>query len=244
VEGQASPPATGRASRVSRLASRPAPRTRSVGPALHSPKGDGGPALHSPKGDGGFTLVELIAVIGILVLLVAVSIPTLSTTQGANVRTAERQVQAAGFLARQTAVTTRQRVVFCVPTQWGLSNAYVRKDMLFRSIVLFGEATGGVARPNSVIGKVEVFPPGVVFTNSFPNWTLWEFVDSSDNVLFRGYGFRYAATGTVYWKDADKTYRLILTEGDVKDAGTVTYRAKPIVSTSLVSSITGRIAPP
>lgn len=188
-----------------------------------------------------FTLIELIAVVGILVLLVVVSIPTLSTTAGGNIRTAERQIQAGTFLARQQAVTTRQRIVFCVPMTVVRSNAYVRKDMLQRSFLLFGEATGGVARPNSVVGKVEVLPPGVVFTNSFSGWETWSFVDDSDNELFRGYGFRYASTGTIYWKDVKATpYRMVLVEGDVQDNGTVRYRQNSIVSTSLVSSITGR----
>ena len=193
-----------------------------------------------------FTLVELITVIGILVLLIAISTPMLtSISQGSNIRTAERQIQAGTYLARQQAVTSRQRIVFCIPTSGAASNAFVRKDMLQRSIILFGEATGGVARPNSVVGKVEVLPPGVVFTNSFSGWNSYDFLDDNDNVLFRGVGFRYASTGTIYWKDADKTYRMIVTEGDVKDNGTITYRKKvsnadPIVSTSVVNRITGK----
>lgn len=202
------------------------------------------PRLAARPAPQGFTLIELITVVGILLLLVAVSIPTLSTTQGANVRTAERQIQAGAYLARQTAVTTRQRIVFCIPVQWVATNSYVRKDMLFRSFVLFGEATSGVSRPDSIVGKVEVLPPGVVFTNSFPGWSTWDFVDDNNNVLFKGYGFRYASTGTIYWKDAGKSYNMILTEGDVKDTGAVTYRAKPIVSTSSVNSVTGRITIP
>ncbi len=195
-----------------------------------------------------FTLIELITVIGILVLLIALSAPTLtSISQGSNIRTAERQIQAGTYLARQQAVTSRQRIVFCIPTSWASSNAYVRKDMLQRSIILFAESTGGVARPTSVVGKVEVLPPGVVFTNSWtsPNrvWTSYDFLDDNDNVLFRGVGFRYAATGTIYWKDADGSlpYKMILTEGDMKDNSTSpTYRKNPIVSTSEVNRITGK----
>lgn len=190
-----------------------------------------------------FTLVELIAVIGILALLIAVTVPTLSTTQGANVRTAERQVQAGTFYARQQAVTSRQRIVFCIPYQVVRTNSFVRTNMLYRSYLLFGESTGGVARPSSVVGKVETLPAGVVFTNNFPNWLSYEFRDENDTLLFYGYGFRYASTGTVYWKDADKTYRMIITEGDMPDTGASLprFRQNGIVTTATVNSVTGRV---
>ncbi len=72
----------------------------------------------SPSNKRGFTLVELLAVITIIAIMVAVSIPAMRALQGTALQTGARQVQNELMLARQYAITQRLpvRFVICVGT--------------------------------------------------------------------------------------------------------------------------------
>ena len=205
-------------------------------------------------GQRAFTILELLFVMGILLLMLGFTIPAFfSISRGSNLRTAEREVQANLFLARQQAVTTRQRVAFCIPTKVLVANNIVRTNMILRSMVLVTEETAGVAAPSGVLGKTDTLPKGIVFKDDFSNWKDIEVRNTNNVVLFQGKVFRYAPTGAIWWKDSDgvtttpgvePSYNVILTEGTVSDEGVVAYNSSGNTSTCIVSMISGRCTIP
>jgi type II secretory pathway pseudopilin PulG len=202
----------------------------------------------------GFTIVELLMVITIMMLMMGLGyLGFISISKGANVKNALLQVKSGTSIAREKAVTSRQRVFFLVPTQVVTDNNYVRSNMVYSSYLLASEVTGGIASPSTIIGRAESFPEGVVFKTDTLNATGWSSVDILDTngvTLFRGRGFRYAPTGSIYYKDQEKfpsgvgQYSIVITEGDVSAGGTLTYRNNPIVSTALVHTVSGRCTLP
>jgi Tfp pilus assembly protein PilE len=199
---------------------------------------------------GSFTLIELITVIGIMALIATLSIPVYtSINKGANMRAATTQLQSATFLARQQAITLRQRMAFGIPYYISTANPYVRSNMLYRSYVIFTEETGGVTRPARIIGKIGQLPKGIVFsTNDFENWTETSCQEGATK-LFRVKCFRFAPVGNVFYEDMIRIinagppaeFQFVLREGTVDDSGTLQYTANSyLVQTNGINSFTGR----
>ena len=112
------------------------------------------------KERAGFTITELLVVIGIMGLLMMIGIPTFrSASRGGGMRAAVFQLNSTFSLARQTAITTRQRVSILFPDDRadlysGLEEAHVEKA--FRSYAVYGARDG-------YISEWRVLPQGVVF---------------------------------------------------------------------------------
>lgn len=180
-----------------------------------------------------FTLIELLTVIGIIAVLLGLSIPAYNTiNRGSSMRSAEQQILAGTFLARQEAVTSRHRIAFCIPVQIENANPFVRDNMLFHSYFMLAQATTTVGNPQNIVGKINVLPKGVVFDEDLANYATWRALDIRDPadetaVMFRVRAFRYAPTGSIYFRDvtgppAVTFYNIPIREGIIDDFGTIT----------------------
>lgn len=104
----------------------------------------------------GFTLVELLVVVGIIGVLLGLLVPAFQNMgRGAGMRSAIMQVRASVALARQWAITHREKtyVVFpCDKNTYPSSSDY---NLYHRSFAVFGEKSG-------YIKEWTYFPAGVV----------------------------------------------------------------------------------
>jgi Tfp pilus assembly protein PilE len=205
--------------------------------------------MHLRSHKNSFTLIELITVIAIMTLIATLGIPVWnSINKGANMRIAINQMQSAAFLARQQAITYRQRVAFGIPYDVVITNNYVRSNMLYRSYVIFTMEGGGTARPSRILGKVQTLPKGVIFRDTaFLNWQQISFLEGTRHVFSVKY-FRFAPIGNVFYEDMNRIrlmgspyeYQFTLTDGFVDEDGNSTTNASARVETCGINSFTGR----
>lgn len=197
-----------------------------------------------------FTLIELLFVCGIIALIVSLAMVSFHhINRGANLKAAERQVLGGTFLARQHSVNTRQKVLFAIPYKtYGNGAKYVRTNMLYRSFMYMAQETKGVARPDSILGKIETLPPGVVFDkNSIQSLPISITLISTNNnmPMFEARGFRYAPHGAIHWADVNnsggaKEYTIVLKEGTIDKKGDTQLKPKGGSSTAEVNIASGR----
>ena len=110
-----------------------------------------------------FTLVELLAVVGIMGLLAAVAVPALKGLTGSGGRKqALSQVMGALEIARNTAISTGTNAAVIFPdSSFGSGDAYKYRSMA----VVAWNATNS-ATPATMVGSWIVLPQGIAF---FPN---------------------------------------------------------------------------
>lgn len=118
--------------------------------------------LKSPKNQraSGFTLVEIIAVIGIIVLLVGISVTVLGNTGAASLRTAGESFTAAVEQGRTSAITRRREVALAIlePGQGGFSDGICRIGLF----ELDGETDDGSLK-GRLLQKWLKLPGGIAF---------------------------------------------------------------------------------
>ena len=110
----------------------------------------------------GFTLAELLAVVIIMAILTAVSLPSIiGMSRGASMRSAAAQVRSDLALARQTAITRRDNVGVYFPT---INNsAAVISNYAYRAYIIAGERSG-------ILTDFHFLPQGVLceFSSATP----------------------------------------------------------------------------
>jgi len=110
-----------------------------------------------------FTLVELLAVVGIMGLLAAVAVPALKGLTGSGGRKqALSQVMGALEIARNTAISTRTNAAVIFPDQSFANQAYRYRSMA----VISWNATNSTNGTNVMVGSWIVLPQGVVLHDS------------------------------------------------------------------------------
>ncbi len=139
-----------------------------------------------PRYAKGFTLIELLLVIAVMGLLMAVTVPAfVDIGRGSRVQTAVNQLSGTINLARQMAITKRERVSIVFPDDLrnlysGLNTNHYKKAL--RSYAVLSDSQGYVT-------DWKFLPNGVYFVdthnaeNQFRNNENWEQVDLSRNVL-------------------------------------------------------------
>ena len=110
-----------------------------------------------------FTLVELLAVVGIMGLLAAVAVPALKGLTGSGGRKqALSQVMGALEIARNTAISTGTNAAVIFPdSSFGSGDAYK-----YRSMAVVAWNPTNTTSPKTMIGSWIVLPQGITF---FPN---------------------------------------------------------------------------
>lgn len=161
-----------------------------------------------------FTLIELLFVCGIIALLASLAMVSfVNINRGANLKSAERQLLAATFTARQFAVNYRQPVMLAIP-YWtdSTTNVYVRPDMLWRSYMFIAKQSQNSSSREQLLGKAEALPAGILFDqNSFNGWqdelyTLYYTKNNNAPYSFRIKYIRYSPNGNIYWQDVDNAF--------------------------------------
>jgi len=120
----------------------------------------------SRSGNRGFTLLELLAVIGIIAIILAIVVPSLNSLKGTALQSASRQVSSTLQLARQHAVTFRVPVKFMIATQTNeLPNPY----LVCRAYIVcepdFDPTTGDFTGKWKAIQDWTPLPSGIVFSD-------------------------------------------------------------------------------
>ncbi|NBV97558.1 MAG: prepilin-type N-terminal cleavage/methylation domain-containing protein [Verrucomicrobia bacterium] len=111
-----------------------------------------------------FTLVELLAVVGIMGLLAAVAVPALKGLTGSGGRKqALSQVMGALEIARNTAISTGTNAAVIFPDQNFASKPYRYSSMAVISWDTTGSTNGGPGtNPNVMLGSWITLPQGIV----------------------------------------------------------------------------------
>ena len=126
-----------------------------------------------------FTLVELLAVVGIMGLLAAVAVPALKGLTGSGGRKqALSQVMGALEIARNTAISTGTNAAVIFPdSSFGSGDAYKYRSMA----VVAWNATNS-ATPATMVGSWIVLPQGIAF---FPNSLKTANLPTATNISVR-----------------------------------------------------------
>jgi uncharacterized protein (TIGR02596 family) len=182
-----------------------------------------------------FTLMELLAVIAIIGILLAISIPAVTNLMKASaLNAASREVSSTLSLARQYAITQRTttRVVFPF-SQTGIA------DMQYRAYAVASSNRAGAAW--EYMGKVEYLPVGAVFLqsgigalDSLQIDSNFPFPATNSPPVQLAY-IEFRPTGA-----ASQTATLTIQEGFINNSGTPTTTS-PNAVTTIVDNVVGRI---
>lgn len=196
----------------------------------------------------GFTLLEMLAVIGIVLVLLAIAMPTVNSLRSTALQVGARQVSSGMQLARQYAINYRVPVRFVIAVT--NSSGAIRNDLVCRAYtVLAANLDPETGQPVSW-GALEdwtLLPQGVVFSDL--NTTYYDPINSNatnNSPPPVGLNSRIigAATDTTNaWQYYDGVMSdLTVGTGAVTSTWTVCgveFKATGQVSTSFAPSITG-----
>lgn len=108
----------------------------------------------------GFTLIELLVVIALMAILIGLAAPAFKGSgRGAKARTAIFQLNSHLNLARQMAITQRQRVYVLFPGD-RVNYTDDTRDLAYSAYAIYSEDDG-------YIGEWRRLPPGVVFDDEY-----------------------------------------------------------------------------
>jgi prepilin-type N-terminal cleavage/methylation domain-containing protein len=139
-------------------------------PRVSAPRERGKKFQHSRRPEAAFTLVELLAVIGIMGLLAAVGVPALKGLSGSGGRKqALSQVMGALEIARNTAISTGTNAAVIFPdNNFASGEAYK-----YRSMAVVAWNATNPATAATMVGSWIVLPQGVaIFPNSLKTANL------------------------------------------------------------------------
>jgi prepilin-type N-terminal cleavage/methylation domain-containing protein len=163
----------------------PAPRILALAP--HEPIFSANPKFkiknqklqHPRRPEAAFTLVELLAVIGIMGLLAAVGVPALKGLTGSGGRKqALSQLMGALEIARNTAISTGTNAAVIFPDNTFASGEAYK----YRSMAVVAWNATDSSLPTTMVGSWIVLPQGVAF---FPNSLKTTNLPTATNISVR-----------------------------------------------------------
>lgn len=205
------------------------------------------PLRRSPA---AFTLVELLAVIGIMGLLAAVAVPTLKGLAGSGGRKqALSQVMGALEIARNTAISTGTNAAVIFPDLNFASQPY-----RYRSMAVISWNTTNTNDPNIMVGSWITLPQGVVLhhtqINQLPtvtNDTAFRIPPSTNSIKTNNlHALVFQSDGSIpneYFNDKIKDEGICFYEGAVVNNFTTTTntsKQQTNVETIKIYHYTGR----
>ncbi len=195
----------------------------------------------------GFTLIELLVVIAIVGLLMGGGIPAYQNLgRGAGIDSATAQLRSTISLARQWAITHRERVYIVFP----VANPPGLEGYAYRSFNVFSPSDGYL-REWILLREGLVFEP-----THYPGATATMNVFHPDNRMsfYSGDDDRFGFAGTVqpvliarpdgrvFRRDhSTQNSRLYLMEGFVEDSGPAERPGEPLKRTLNIRAVTGGV---
>jgi len=208
---------------------------------------------HPRRPAAAFTLVELLAVVGIMGLLAAVGVPALKGLTGSGGRKqALSQVMGAIEIARNTAISTGTNAAVIFPDLSFASQPYRYRSMA----VISWDPTNSANGTNSMLGSWITLPQGVVLhdtqINQLPrliNKTVLLIPPSTSNsIVFNLRAIVFQSDGGLeesYYTNTLTTDGIAFYEGAVVNNTTTTNTSKQQtnVETITITRYTGRTIP-
>jgi len=202
-----------------------------------------------------FTLIELLAVIGIMGLLAAVGVPALKGLTGSGGRKqALSQVMGAIEIARNTAISTGTNAAVIFPDQNFASQPYRYRSM---AVITWDATNTNSVTTNSMLGSWITLPQGVVLhdtqINQLPtltNKTSLQIPPSTSNSIVSNLrAIVFQSDGGLeerYWTNTLTTDGIAFYEGAVVENFTTTTntsKQQTNVETITITHYTGRTMP-
>lgn len=202
----------------------------------------------------GFSLVELMAVVGVMALLAVLGVPALKGLTGSGSRKqALSQLMGALEVARNTAIATGTNAAVIFPDINFASQSYRYRSMA----VISWDKTNSIDGTNSMVGAWITLPQGIVLhdaqINQLPtltNKTLLRIPPSTNNINTQNLrALVFQSDGAIsdeYYKDALKDDGISFYEGTVVNNFTTTTNTSKQttnVETIKFTRFTGRALP-
>ena len=201
-----------------------------------------------------FTLVELLAVVGIMGLLAAVAVPALKGLTGSGSRKqALSQLMGALEIARNTAISTGTNAAVIFPDQDFASQPYRYRSM---AVITWDATNTNSVTTNSMLGSWITLPQGIVLhdkqINQLPTLTnktalrIPPSISSTPTDKLRAVVFQLdGGIADEYYKNEIKNDGISFYEGAVVNFTTTTNTSKQTnnVETIKINRYTGRAIP-